>query len=982
VDDYRLHRDIFFQELTSYVTPALTSDDLVLFHTIQLSELEAIWTWYANLQKKRPKLAIILRFDIYAGFSGRVMPEKSQEFYSYYIKQLHQVSPTGVRFFTDTRAMAEQYSQTVVHFELIPIPLNLSPEKSVHCKDQSIHLVFLGDAFAHKGFGLVVEAIPQVLAENPNIHFTIQVSNASRSYEILKEFQQVTLIDQRPSEEEYYQIMSSATALLLPYDPASYRFQSSHIFIESILRGIPVICSENGSMFPDLVNCGMLDLVFSPYDTQAMVNKILQFSSLQSFFSNKFIKHTKDLVDFHTSENFIRVLTSTTKTSTPLAASSIHFFTIVLNGEPFIRHHIDSLKHLPFKWHWHIVEGVAELNHDTAWSLQHGGRIVDELHKDGLSNDGTTEYLDQLVQQYPINITIYRKPSGQFWDGKLEMVNAPLGNITEKCLLWQIDVDEFWRADQLMAARQLFLDQPDRTAAFYWCHFFVGPDKVVSTRNCYSQNPAQEWLRTWSFRPGMRWGAHEPPILVENDGSGGARNVAAVNPFRHHETEAAGLIFQHFAYALEKQLAFKETYYGYRDAIAGWRRLQGQTKFPVLLRDFFRWVQDDTQVDTAEHRGISPLAVVGYAKDKTAATAIRPLVLIDGIFFQFRMTGIARVWVHLLTEWSKTDFMSRILVLDRAGTAPKIPGVRYREIPLFDMMTMENDRVMLQQVCDEERATLFCSTYYTTPVTTPSIFMVYDMIPENTPFFNLDYPIWQLKHYGIRHASAYMAISRSTAHDLIQFHPQADGKVTIAHCAVDRTRFFPSEQSEIETFRQHYGIHTPYLLFIGDRTGYKNAGLLFHTLGQMQDKGTLEVVCVGGNRTLETEFTEVAAGFKVHVLALSDAELRVAYSGALAFAYPSVYEGFGLPILEAMACGCPVITCHNTSIPEVAGAAALYVKEYSIDEMLDAIQKMRQPEIRQGLIQMGFRQVQRFSWERMAETVKSVLLKVQGEICG
>lgn len=358
------------------------------------------------------------------------------------------------------------------------------------------------------------------------------------------------------------------------------------------------------------------------------------------------------------------------------------------------------------------------------------------------------------------------------------------------------------------------------------------------------------------------------------------------------------------------------------------------------------------------------------------------LTIIDGIFFQFRMTGIARVWVHLLTEWSKAEFAPHILVLDRAGTAPKIPGIRYREIPLFDMMARENDRAMLQQVCDEEEATLFCSTYYTTPVTSPSVFMAYDMIPENTPFFNLDYPMWQMKHYGIRHATAYIAISRSTAYDLIQFHPQADSRVTIAHCSVDRTRFFPSPQSEIEALQQKYGIHTAYLLFVGDRTGYKNAGLLFHALGQIQDKGRFEVVCVGGNQTLETEFAEVAAGFKVHVLALSDTELRAAYSGAAAFIYPSVYEGFGLPLLEAMACGCPVITCHNTSIPEVAGAAALYVKEYNLDEMLDAIQKVQQLEVRQGLIQMGFRQVKRFSWGRMAETVKSVLLKTQSEIYG
>jgi len=151
----------------------------------------------------------------------------------------------------------------------------------------------------------------------------------------------------------------------------------------------------------------------------------------------------------------------------------IHFFTIVLNGEPFIRHHIDEFAKLPFSWHWHIIEGVAELKHDTAWSVALGGRITDELHSNGLSNDGTSAYLDELACKNLGRVTLYRKPKGQFWDGKLEMVRAPLQNITEECLLWQVDVDEFWTAEQICTAREMFLRNPDKTAAFYWCWFLL-----------------------------------------------------------------------------------------------------------------------------------------------------------------------------------------------------------------------------------------------------------------------------------------------------------------------------------------------------------------------------------------------------------------------------------------------------------------------------------------------------------------------------
>ena len=104
----------------------------------------------------------------------------------------------------------------------------------------------------------------------------------------------------------------------------------------------------------------------------------------------------------------------------------LHFFTIVLNGKPFIEKHISTFEKLLFPWHWHIIEGVAALKHDTAWSLANGGHIDDTLHNNGLSNDGTSEYLDVLARKYPDRVTIYRKNSGEFWDGKLEMVQAPL----------------------------------------------------------------------------------------------------------------------------------------------------------------------------------------------------------------------------------------------------------------------------------------------------------------------------------------------------------------------------------------------------------------------------------------------------------------------------------------------------------------------------------------------------------------------------
>ncbi|GJD23729.1 hypothetical protein RIVM261_086850 [Rivularia sp. IAM M-261] len=666
----------------------------------------------------------------------------------------------------------------------------------------------------------------------------------------------------------------------------------------------------------------------------------------------------------------------------------IHFFTIVLNGQPFIRYHIDILRQLPFKWHWHIVEGVAELNYDTAWSVKLGGSISDEIHSNGRSYDGTTEYLDELKQQYPDDITIYRKPEGIFWDGKREMVNAPLANIQEECLLWQVDVDELWTVEQISTARQMFINNPSKTGAFYWCWYFVGEKLVISTRNCYAQNPRQEWLRTWKFKPGAFWAAHEPPMLVEQLAGNQLRNVAAENPFLHNETEENGLVFQHFAYVTEDQLRFKEQYYGYRNAVAEWKVLQQQTKLPVLLRKYFSWVGDGTQVDSASACGVVPIAqkesydnIWRFLQPDEVEQQLAqiqkptPIVIVDGVFFQLYQTGIARVWNSLLEEWAENSFRKHIIVLDRAGTAPKIAGIKYRTIPAYDYSDTNADREMLQQVCDEEGADVFISSYHTTPLTTPSVFMAHDMIPELFGW-DLNHPMWREKHYSIANAVNYIAVSENTARDLTKCFPDISlESVTIAKNGVNHKIFSPVNKEEINSFKIKYGISKPYFILVGAGGGYKNSTLFFQAFSLLANSYGFDIVCTGSGAILEPEFRACTPGSTVHMLQLSDGELAAAYSGAIALVYPSKYEGFGLPIVEAIASGCPVITCPNGSIPEVAGEAAIYVKDNDIQALADALCEVQKPTVRNALIAAGLKQAKQFSWSKMAEVVSSVLIQ-------
>ncbi|MTJ47266.1 glycosyltransferase [Dolichospermum sp. UHCC 0259] len=349
-----------------------------------------------------------------------------------------------------------------------------------------------------------------------------------------------------------------------------------------------------------------------------------------------------------------------------------------------------------------------------------------------------------------------------------------------------------------------------------------------------------------------------------------------------------------------------------------------------------------------------------------------PIILIDGVFFQLLKTGIARVWKSLLEQWVNTEFANHIVVLDRANTAPKINGIRYRAISPYSYNNTESDRQMLQQICDEEGAELFISTYYTTPIDTPSVFMAYDMIPE-VMGANFDEPMWREKHNAIKHASAFLSISEHTAKDLSIFFPDISlESITVAHCGVDPL-FSPASEDEINAFKHKYGINKPYFL-LGGLGGYKNTILFFQAFSQLINKHSFDIVATGAGNQLPSEWRQYTAGCTFHGLQLSDAELRLAYAGAVALVYPSQYEGFGMPVAEAMACGCPVITTPNASLPEVGGKAVIYVKDDEIEGMANALCEVQKPSLRRNLIQAGLVQAQKFSWSKMADIVSNVLI--------
>lgn len=276
----------------------------------------------------------------------------------------------------------------------------------------------------------------------------------------------------------------------------------------------------------------------------------------------------------------------------------------------------------------------------------------------------------------------------------------------------------------------------------------------------------------------------------------------------------------------------------------------------------------------------------------------------------------------------------------------------------------------------------------------PSVFTLHDLVfrfhPDTVSWANRLFLQVMTRRF-LQAADAIIAVSECTKRDAQRLYGIADSKISVVHEGVHE-RFQPCRPDAVTAVRRRYGLPARYLLFVGTVEPRKNLAVLLDALVALKRRisdgaggaNVPKLVIVGKKgwlsggffrrlRELALEPGVVLPGF------VPDDDLPAVYSGAACFVFPSLYEGFGLPVLEAMACGAPVICSNASSLPEICGDAALLFDPRSPAELTTIIERvLADAALRGELVERGLRQAAKFTWQRTAERTLDVYADVAG----
>lgn len=256
----------------------------------------------------------------------------------------------------------------------------------------------------------------------------------------------------------------------------------------------------------------------------------------------------------------------------------------------------------------------------------------------------------------------------------------------------------------------------------------------------------------------------------------------------------------------------------------------------------------------------------------------------------------------------------------------------------------------------------------------PAITMVHDLGFEHFPegYQNLS-QIQGVTRQAVKKAQKIIAVSSFTKNNLKKFYSLSDKKIKVIYEGVEPI-FKPQSAIKVKQVREKYNLSADYFLFVGSLKKSKNLPRLLTAFAQFfkATQADYQLALAGSNYWPDERIAEVMAQYglekKVKILGfVSEADLPALYSGAIAFVSPSLYEGFGLTLLEAMACGCPVVAGNQGAEEEVVGKAGILVDPKNTTAISQALTKMTSPKLRKKLSQLGLNQAKKFTWTKTAQ---------------
>lgn len=224
---------------------------------------------------------------------------------------------------------------------------------------------------------------------------------------------------------------------------------------------------------------------------------------------------------------------------------------------------------------------------------------------------------------------------------------------------------------------------------------------------------------------------------------------------------------------------------------------------------------------------------------------------------------------------------------------------------------------------------------------------------------------------SVNRANHIIAVSENTKKDIIKFTGARDDKITVIHEASDKKYGIINNETDLNRIRHKYSLSHKFILSHYSLSPRKNINRLLIAFNSLNHKIPHELVLVGGgsfNSKIENNLNNNSDSKVVNLGYVEDEDMPILYNLADLFVYPSLYEGFGLPPLEAMACGCPVISSNTSSLPEVVGDASSMIDPYNIEELAKTIYDVLTDNmLREDKIRKGLERKKLFSWEKCAE---------------